>query len=50
MFSGEIDAREFLARMPTGMIVSVANACAAMVSTRRASLRGYADARLRGRV
>jgi len=48
MFSGEIDARGFLARMPTGMIVSVANACAAMASTRRASLRGYADARLRG--
>jgi len=48
MFSGEIDAREFLARMPTGMVVSVANACAAMANTRRASLRSYADERLSG--
>ena len=47
MFSGEIDARELLARMPTGTIVSVANACAAMASTRSEALRGYADARLR---
>ncbi|MCJ7551960.1 MAG: hypothetical protein MUQ30_20005, partial [Anaerolineae bacterium] len=48
MFAGEIDARESLARMPTGMVVSVANACAAMANTRRASLRSYADERLSG--
>ena len=50
LFAGDIDAREFLGRMPTGMIVSVANACAAMASTRRASLRSFADARLRAGV
>ena len=48
MFAGEIDARESLARMPAGMVVSVANACAAMANTRSASLRSYADERLSG--
>ncbi len=46
MFAGEIDARESLARMPAGMVVSVANACAAMANTRSASLRSYANERM----
>ncbi|MCD6284745.1 MAG: hypothetical protein J7M39_02380 [Anaerolineae bacterium] len=46
MFAGEIDARESLARMPTGMVVSVANACAAMANTRSAALRSYANERV----
>ncbi|MGC9349498.1 MAG: hypothetical protein ACP5JG_15270 [Anaerolineae bacterium] len=50
MFSGEIDAKTLLDFTPTGMVVSVANACAAMASTRRAGLRGYAEYRLRRRV
>lgn len=47
MFAGDIDATTFLARMPTGLIVSIANACAALASTRRAGLRAYAETRLR---
>lgn len=46
MFEGEIDARTFLGRMPTEMIVAIAMACAEMASTRSVSLRAYADARL----
>jgi len=46
MFAGEIDALESLARMPTGMVVSVANACAAMANTRSAALRSYANERV----
>lgn len=47
MFNGEIDARAFLRRMPSDMIVPVANACAEMASTRRAALRAYAETRRR---
>lgn len=45
MFAGEIDAPTFLARMPTEMMVSIADACAAMASTRRIALRAYANSR-----
>jgi hypothetical protein len=47
MFEDEIDAHTFLARLPTGIVVSIANACAAMANTRRAALRAYAEERLR---
>lgn len=47
MFAGALDARSFLDELPTGIVVSIANACAAMASTRRAALRAYADERLR---
>jgi hypothetical protein len=46
MFAGEMDAHTFLEGLPTGITVSIANACAAMVSTRRAALRAYAEDRL----
>jgi hypothetical protein len=46
MFNGRIDALTFLERLPTGLIVSIANACASMASTRRAGLRAYANGRL----
>lgn len=46
MFRGEIDANTFLSHIPTGIIVSIANACAAMANTRRAGLRAYTESRL----
>jgi hypothetical protein len=47
MFTGELVAQAFLDALPTGIAVSIANACAAMASTRRAALRAYAQQRMR---
>jgi hypothetical protein len=46
MFNGGISPEEFLDRMPTELVVPIANACASMVITRRTALRAYANTRL----
>jgi hypothetical protein len=45
MFYGEIDASEFLALLPTELVTTVADACAELATTRRTSLRTYAESR-----
>jgi hypothetical protein len=50
MFAGELDAPSFLDRVPTGLAVAVANACAELATTRRDALLAYAESRMRRRL
>ncbi|MGC9520383.1 MAG: hypothetical protein ACP5HG_00700 [Anaerolineae bacterium] len=45
MFAGQLNAHTFLQRMPTDVVVPVAQACSVMASTRQAALRAYAESR-----
>ncbi len=50
MFAGEIEAETFLERVPAGIVVAVARACAEMAITRREVLLAFAESRLRRRL
>ena len=50
MFNGTLDAASFLERVPAGIAVAIASACAELASTRREELRAYAESRLRRRL